>query len=254
MGYEGGDEPSERKLKKHYALQLALYTDILRRLNYSTGFIGKIWDSRNKVVEYDLSKAQSSKNAETWWADQSSNNFESIFNGAISRYQYALFQLLANQIYRKNIMNMITYFFGEMAANFREHSQAGSFWLFSQYYSSESELEICLCDTGVGLRGSYQNCGIEVSDDYQALSNALQGFSSKKGNIRGYGIRTCLALATRSALQGEFMLVSGNIGALYRFEHEPISISFEPTAWNGVIIYMRTKKPKTAIDIYRYVE
>lgn len=67
MGREGEDDESPGKLKKHYALQLALYTDALQRLGFATHHRGKIWDSRGNMVDYDLNEPQSVRKKQTWW-------------------------------------------------------------------------------------------------------------------------------------------------------------------------------------------
>lgn len=64
---DGGDDESDDKsgeLKKHYALQLGLYIDILRRLGFTALHFGRIWDSRGMVVDYDLSQPRTKK--QTW--------------------------------------------------------------------------------------------------------------------------------------------------------------------------------------------
>lgn len=66
-GLEGEDEESDGKPKKHYALQLALYTDALRRLGFATHYQGKIWDSKGNIVDYPLNSPQGVKNKQTWW-------------------------------------------------------------------------------------------------------------------------------------------------------------------------------------------
>jgi len=67
MGLEGEDEESDGKPKKHYALQLALYTDALRQLGFATHLLGKIWDSKGDIVLYDLNAPQGVRNKQTWW-------------------------------------------------------------------------------------------------------------------------------------------------------------------------------------------
>ena len=62
---EGEDEHA--KLKKSYAVQLGLYTDILERLHVSSGRWGFIWDIHGKEVRYDFSLAQGSRTPQTWW-------------------------------------------------------------------------------------------------------------------------------------------------------------------------------------------
>ena len=55
MGTEGDDSDSEVKLKKHYAVQLGLYIEILQRMNLKKNSIGKVIDSSGEEVIYDLS-------------------------------------------------------------------------------------------------------------------------------------------------------------------------------------------------------
>lgn len=64
-GEEGGDE--DGRPKKHYGVQLALYVDILERLNFSAGRRGFIWDVHGEEVPYDLSAALGPKTPESMW-------------------------------------------------------------------------------------------------------------------------------------------------------------------------------------------
>ena len=75
-GYVAGDiksgsgeegEEDQGKLKKPYAVQLGLYTDILERLNFSAGRWGFIWDIHGKEIRYEFSKSQGSRTPQTWW-------------------------------------------------------------------------------------------------------------------------------------------------------------------------------------------
>jgi uncharacterized protein len=51
---EGGDDEEDRRPKRTYGVQLALYTDILERLRASAGRYGYIWDVHGDEVRYDL--------------------------------------------------------------------------------------------------------------------------------------------------------------------------------------------------------
>jgi len=66
-GLEGENDLSEGKLKPHYTVQLALYTDILERLGISGGRNPFIWDIHGREIEYDLTSPQSTRNSEPWW-------------------------------------------------------------------------------------------------------------------------------------------------------------------------------------------
>ncbi len=57
VGAEGSE--GSKKLKKHYAVQLALYTDILERTGFSAKRKGFIWDIRGNEVDYDLARPRS---------------------------------------------------------------------------------------------------------------------------------------------------------------------------------------------------
>lgn len=66
-GEEGASEESEGKPKKHYAVQLALYTDILERLGGSGGRCPFVWDIHGEEVAYDLNDPQGVRNRESLW-------------------------------------------------------------------------------------------------------------------------------------------------------------------------------------------
>jgi hypothetical protein len=53
-GKDGGDDEHDGKLKLHYAVQVALYVDILERLNRSAGRRGFVWDIQGEEIAYDF--------------------------------------------------------------------------------------------------------------------------------------------------------------------------------------------------------
>jgi len=67
-GLEGESDLSEGKPKLHYTVQLALYTDILERLDIAAGRNPFIWDIHGREIEYDLNSPQSTRNPESWWS------------------------------------------------------------------------------------------------------------------------------------------------------------------------------------------
>lgn len=66
-GEEGSDDDS--KPKKHYAVQLALYVDILEKLGKSAGRRAFIWDIHGKEVVYDLAVPLGVRNPRPLWDD-----------------------------------------------------------------------------------------------------------------------------------------------------------------------------------------
>lgn len=69
MGLEGADEESgeEGKPKKHYAVQLCLYNELLKKHNVASHDKGKILDINSEEIEYDLIAPISVRNKNTWW-------------------------------------------------------------------------------------------------------------------------------------------------------------------------------------------
>ncbi|UCD35338.1 MAG: TM0106 family RecB-like putative nuclease [Nitrospiraceae bacterium] len=66
-GEEGASENSEGRPKKHYAVQLALYTDILERLGCSGGRIPFVWDVHGEEVPYALEASRGVKAKGSLW-------------------------------------------------------------------------------------------------------------------------------------------------------------------------------------------
>jgi hypothetical protein len=62
-----GDEESDGKPKKHYAVQLALYVDILERFGLSAGRRAFVWDVHGKEVVYDLEAPLGPHTTESLW-------------------------------------------------------------------------------------------------------------------------------------------------------------------------------------------
>lgn len=66
-GEEGATEESDGKPKPHYAVQLALYTDILERLGRSAGRRPFVWDVHGEEVVYDLDALQGVRTPTALW-------------------------------------------------------------------------------------------------------------------------------------------------------------------------------------------
>jgi predicted RecB family nuclease len=66
-GEEGGGDDNDGKPKLHYAVQLALYVDILEHLNLSPGRRAFVWDIHGDEVLYDFIAPQGPRKPETLW-------------------------------------------------------------------------------------------------------------------------------------------------------------------------------------------
>jgi predicted RecB family nuclease len=66
-GFEGRTEDSVGKPKKHYAVQLGLYTDILDKLGFSAGHIPFVWDINGEEVIYELDSPMGVRDTTSLW-------------------------------------------------------------------------------------------------------------------------------------------------------------------------------------------
>jgi predicted RecB family nuclease len=67
-GEEGGSDLDDRKPKKHYAVQLALYTDILEKLGCCSGRTPFVWDINGEEIIYDLEELQGKRKPISPWS------------------------------------------------------------------------------------------------------------------------------------------------------------------------------------------
>jgi len=66
-GFEGMSEESDGKPKKHYAVQLGLYTDILDKLGFSYGHNPFVWDINGEEVIYELDSPMGKRDKTSLW-------------------------------------------------------------------------------------------------------------------------------------------------------------------------------------------
>jgi len=67
VGVEGVSENSDGKPKRHYAVQLALYSDILQQMGLSPSKSAFVWDIHGDEVEYDLSRSRGPRTKDSMW-------------------------------------------------------------------------------------------------------------------------------------------------------------------------------------------
>jgi predicted RecB family nuclease len=66
-GVEGASDDIDGKPKKHYAVQLALYTDRLERLGRGAGRIPFVWDVHGEEIVYDLDEPRGVRKPVSLW-------------------------------------------------------------------------------------------------------------------------------------------------------------------------------------------
>ena len=152
----------------------------------------------------------------------------------------------------KGAESAILYPIGELITNIFEHSNDDLGLVFGQYYPKKSFLDICIVDSGRGLRRAYaEDKNIQVRDD-EAIKKVLEGESIKAGKDRGYGVWTSKRMVCE-ALGGQFILISGSAAFIASQKKQKL-LNMPNFYWEGVIISYRIPKPAHKIDITPYLE
>lgn len=81
--------------------------------------------------------------------------------------------------------NAFKYLIGEMVTNIYEHSMFNNALVMAQKYSKKKYVDVCFCDDGISIPGSFERAGMFFEDDFEAIGAAINGTSSKKNHERG---------------------------------------------------------------------
>lgn len=139
----------------------------------------------------------------------------------------------------------------ELVNNIFEHSKKDYGFIFGQIYHKKKYLDLCILDRGRGLVQSYeQEKGIKINNR-EAIAKAMSG-DSTKGKERGYGIKTAKKTVCEG-FKGEFLILSGDACLVSKGKEDQLFI-LPDFNWQGVILAYRIPFPKSAIDIYQYLE
>ncbi|UCD80847.1 MAG: TM0106 family RecB-like putative nuclease [Desulfobacterales bacterium] len=86
-GFEGVDEEEgdPGRLKKHYAVQIALYSELLNKLGFENRRLGRVIDIRTEEVEYNLNRSLGRRDSRTLWQhyEQVKNDVELLITGEV---------------------------------------------------------------------------------------------------------------------------------------------------------------------------
>lgn len=148
--------------------------------------------------------------------------------------------------------NAIYYPISELATNIFEHSKKDEGWVFAQIYPKKKFLDLCIVDTGRGLKTCYKEERNIVLNDERAIKEAVSGHSTKPSKERGYGIYTSKQVVCK-ALGGNFIILSGSAALISQKDKEKI-VTMSPFNWQGVIISYRIPFPRGPIDISPFLE
>lgn len=153
----------------------------------------------------------------------------------------------------KGVINALSIAIEEIIDNIEEHSGAKYGWINAQYYPTKEYLDVCILDLGITLLNNYKKHGMGISDDSEALKNALEGLSTKQlETVRGSGLRTFTNMI-RDGFGGEMVIVSGQAIAYANNKEAPLvqKLSID---WPGTIVAIRIPQRSKSIDYTLYIE
>jgi len=152
----------------------------------------------------------------------------------------------------KGIKNGLYYPITELVTNIFEHSKQETGFIFGQFYPKKNYLDVCIVDTGRGLKAGYiEDKGLSLFDE-DAITEVMKGNSIKPNKERGYGVWTSKDVVC-DGLGGDFILLSVSAVLISSKGTDKI-VTLPNFFWQGVIIAYRIPKPNKVFDIFQYVE
>jgi len=147
------------------------------------------------------------------------------------------------------------YLIWELITNIYEHSEFNEAMVMAQRYKKKGFAEITFFDDGITIRGSLNRAGKSIDEDFEAISQAMEGLSSKKDQGRGYGLWSTTRLCIEG-LGGNMLIVSG-AGAVHYGEERQLRKKYKLTQdylrLNGTLVSLRIPYPANKVRVDRYV-
>jgi anti-sigma regulatory factor (Ser/Thr protein kinase) len=130
-------------------------------------------------------------------------------NKVLGKYEDLILEIAGSEEYASSFKLSLKHLTSELVNNVNEHANIDHYWLLAQYWEKPHRTcEIVIADCGIGYKQSYEGTKYEVKSDKEAIINALEGKSSKKENLRGYGIPT-IARVFVQGYGGKLVIMSG---------------------------------------------
>lgn len=152
---------------------------------------------------------------------------------------------------KSNYVHGIRYILGDLLTNIFEHSESEYAYFAFQNYPILKKMEICVCDTGVGLLENYRRNQNNLDVDFShirshidAMENVVKGLSTKSIE-RGFGVHTSRNMVV-NGFKGTFIYQSGDALSI----NETISPS--DCNINGVIFSINIPYDKF-VDNFNYI-
>lgn len=131
---------------------------------------------------------------------------------ALQREEESIYKQLSVFTFPEGFYLSMKYIIYQILVHIKEHALCKKVGI--KIVMTKKKVKIDIVDDGVGLKQSYLNSGIYISDDRQAIEMAVAGVSTKKSNERAFGLSSVRKLAEQ--LGGIFNIEAGKAKAKYQ--------------------------------------
>jgi hypothetical protein len=127
----------------------------------------------------------------------------------LTRYENLILEGIKKTETRDSFRNSLKYLTSELVTNIKEHAHIDHYWILAQYWPTTKTCQIAIADTGAGYLESYRNTPYEVKTHKEAITNAINGNSSKDDVERGAGIPGMIKIFCEG-YGGDISIMSGD--------------------------------------------
>ena len=145
-------------------------------------------------------------------------------------------------------MNFILY---ELLINVYKHSKFKN--AYCQVMTNNiQEIEVCICDDGIGIAKSFEDASIPSDDDCEAIFDAINGKTSdkEKYHLRGRGLNSTARLVA-GGFDGKLLISSGK--GVCEVTKKGAKTYFNDHDINGTSVVMKIRNRKVP-NIYEYLK
>ncbi len=144
------------------------------------------------------------------------------------------------------------YVLGELTDNIYQHSNFKKSYVMCQAYKTKGYVELSFIDDGISIPGNFEKHNIDFDSDWDAITLAVSGQSTKDDYERGTGLRSSLQIYCEGA-EAEAMIVSRN-GIYYKKSQETQLYRLDDQqTFPGTLISIRIPMKIENIEIYKFL-
>ncbi len=156
----------------------------------------------------------------------------------LTRYEELILKGIKKKEIRDSFRDALKYLTSELVTNIKEHAHTDHYWILAQYWPKTETCQIAIADAGIGYLESYRNTEYEVSTNKEAITNAINGNSSKNDVERGAGIPGVVKIFCEG-YGGDIIIMSGD--ALLYLNRKNNDFYELDVPWDGAFVGLQFK-------------